>query len=110
MTNLPIIAPLLALLHSRKFLVTIAGIIVNIVIIKLPELAPARDILMGVITLLAFGLVTNIAWEDRAKAARDAAADVDAVSLEDLIRVAVNDVLTTVLKGEPPADTPNPVG
>jgi hypothetical protein len=109
MANLPIIAPLLALLQSRKFLVTVAGIIVNLIVLKVPELLPARDILMATISLAALGLVGTIAWEDRAKIARDAAA-ADPATLEELFRTVVNDVLDTVLKGEPPVDPEHPVG
>lgn len=104
MTDLPIIAPLLALLRSRKFLVTIASIITNIVIVKLPELAPARDIIVAVISLGALGLVGTIAWEDRAAAARDAATAIDTATLNELVRSAINDVVDTLLKQEPPAD------
>lgn len=97
MTTLPIIAPLLSLLRSRKFIVILAGILTNVIIIYVPEIAPARDILMAAVTFLALGLATTIAWEDRAKFARDAAAEIEAIDLEDLYRDAVDEILNAVL-------------
>lgn len=104
LSNVPVIAPILALLHSRKFLVSLAGIIVNLVIIKLPELAPARDIFMAVVTATVLGLVGTIAWEDRASAARTAAAEFDAKDLQTLIREVVTEVVDAAVTGKVPAD------
>lgn len=62
----PIIAPILALLSSRAFILMIVTAIVDAIIGAVPALQPMRDQLIDVITGLAALLVAKMALEDAA--------------------------------------------
>ncbi|NDJ53182.1 MAG: hypothetical protein GYB68_08880 [Chloroflexi bacterium] len=65
----PIIGPLLALLRSRKFLVALATLIINVVIAYVPELEAVQTELLTIFTLIGSVLVGAIAYEDGQKQA-----------------------------------------
>jgi len=60
----PIIGPLVELLRSRKFIVAVVTLIVDVLIAYLPQLEPAQAELMTVFTLIGSLLVAAIAYED----------------------------------------------
>lgn len=63
----PILGPLLALLKSRKFLISIATLAADLIIASVPELEPVREPLIQVVTAVGGILVASIAFEDAAK-------------------------------------------
>ncbi len=62
----PILQPLLSLLYSRKFLVTVATILVDVLVALVPELESVQGELLTVFTVLGSILVASIAYEDAA--------------------------------------------
>lgn len=60
----PIIGPLVALLRSRKFLVALVTLILDVVIAYLPDLEAVRTELLSIFTLIGSLLVAAIAYED----------------------------------------------
>lgn len=60
----PVIAPLLALLRSRKFIVAVITVLLDVLIAYLPSLEPVRSELLTVFTLIGSVLVGSIAYED----------------------------------------------
>ncbi|MCA0455633.1 MAG: hypothetical protein LCI00_16780 [Chloroflexi bacterium] len=103
-SELPIIAPLLALLRSRKFLTLIAAIVVNVIIAKVPELATARDILIATVTFAAVALIGGIAYEDSAQAGREAAT-APAQPTEALTREGLQMIIDALIKPPPTPTT-----
>lgn len=101
LATLPVIAPLIALLRSRKFLALVSALIVNVVIAKIPELASARDLLIGTVTFGTLVLIGGIAYEDSAQAGRDAA-NAPVVPSEDIIRNIVTEIMNGLLASTPP--------
>lgn len=67
-----ILGPIAALLRSRKFVASFGAILVSILIVRVPDLAPYADTLILGIMLVAAVLTGSIALED--SAARKAAA------------------------------------
>ena len=61
---LPLFGPLLALLRSRKFLVAVITLGLDVLIAYEPRLEPARAELMTIFTLVGSMLVGAIAYED----------------------------------------------
>jgi len=64
----PVIGPLLGLLRSRKFLVALMTLVVDVLIAYVPALEPARAELLVICTTLGGLLVGAIAYEDAAGA------------------------------------------
>lgn len=62
----PVIGPLVELLRSRKFMVALMTLVVDVLIAYVPALEPARAELLVVFTLIGSLLVGAIAWEDAA--------------------------------------------
>jgi len=60
----PIIGPLVNLLRSRKFIVAVVTLAVDVLAAYLPQLEPVRTELMAVFTLVGSLLVAAIAYED----------------------------------------------
>jgi hypothetical protein len=60
----PVIAPVLALLRSRKVMVALAFLGATLLTAAVPDLAPHRESIQ--VALLVFGsaLIASIAWED----------------------------------------------
>lgn len=105
--TLPVIAPLIALLRSRKFLTLVSAIIVNVLVARVPELASVRDLLITGVILLALVLIGGISLEDAAKAGKDAATE-PVEDLDSQVRELVKELLDTYLKPvPPPASTVN---
>lgn len=72
MNATPILTPVLALLRSRKFIVGVVALLINLLIVAIPNLEAFRDQLMAVVTGLALALIGGIAYEDAAQAGKDA--------------------------------------
>jgi hypothetical protein len=62
----PIIGPILNLLRSRKFMVALMTLIVDVVVAYVPALAEVQDPLLTVFTAIGLVLVAAIAYEDAA--------------------------------------------
>lgn len=64
-TNLtPVIGPLMGLLRSRKFMVALMTLIVDLIVAYVPALEPVRVELLAVFTVIGSALVAAIAYED----------------------------------------------
>ena len=63
-TRTPLVDPLLNLLRSRKFLVALGTIVVDVIVACVPVLEPVRGELLTVLTTLGSVLVAAIAFED----------------------------------------------
>jgi uncharacterized membrane protein len=61
---IPFIGPLLGLLRSRKFMVALVTIILDVVVAYLPELEAVRAELLAIFTFVGSLLVAAIAYED----------------------------------------------
>jgi len=90
-----LVTPILLLLKSRKVIVSICALLLNLLIIAVPELEPLRGELMTVITALALALIGGIAYEDGARIGRGAAAQPPQPSAE-LIKSLFGDLVDTV--------------
>lgn len=90
-----LITPLILLLKSRKFVVSVCALAMNLVVAAVPELTPLRGELMTVITGLALALIGGIAYEDAAKAGRDAAA-LPPQPNADLLKTLLGDLIDSV--------------
>jgi hypothetical protein len=60
----PILDPLIALLRSRKFMIGVMTLVVDLLIAYLPALEPVRAELLTVFTLVGSVLIGAIAYED----------------------------------------------
>ncbi len=95
----PILTPVLLLLKSRKVIVSACALILNVLVAAAPELAPFRNELMTVITGLALALIGGIAYEDAARAGRDAASappQTDAELLKTLLGDLIDGISTNL--------------
>jgi hypothetical protein len=90
-----LVTPVLLLLKSRKFIVSVCALALNFVVAAVPELASFRSELMTVITGLALALIGGIAYEDAARTARDAAALPPQTSA-DLLKRLLGDLIDSV--------------
>ncbi len=88
----PIITPIVLLLKSRKFIVSVCALVLNLLVALVPEIAPLRTELMTVITGLALALIGGIAYEDAAKAGRDASA-LPMQTNADLVKALLGDLV-----------------
>ncbi len=95
MNTQPLLTPILLLLKSRKFIVSVCALALNFLVAAVPEIAPFRGELMTVITGLALALIGGIAYEDAAKAGRDAAAQPIQTDAE-LIKALLGDLVDSV--------------
>ena len=91
----PLITPLILLLKSRKFIVSVCALALNLVVAAVPELAAFRSELMTVITGLALALIGGIAYEDAARAGREAAA-LPPQTNADLLKTLLGDLIDSV--------------
>ena len=65
----PFVGPILNLLRSRKFMVALMTLTIDVLVAYVPALEPARAELLTVFTLIGSLLVAAIAYEDgKAKA------------------------------------------
>jgi len=95
----PIVTPILLLLKSRKFIVSLCALALNLLIAAIPDVAPLRGELMAAITGLALAVIGGIAYEDAAKAGRDASAaptQTDAELIKALLGELIDSVSETV--------------
>jgi len=91
----PLITPVLLLLKSRKVIVSLCALALNLLVAAVPSLAPFRSELMTVITGLALALIGGISYEDAAKAGRDAASQ-PTQSDADLIKTLIGEMIDTI--------------
>jgi hypothetical protein len=68
-SRLPIFGPLVSLLQSRKFLVSVGTLVANMAVAQLPSLQGSEDAMITVITVIGGVLVGSIAYEDGKKSA-----------------------------------------
>lgn len=61
----PLIGPLLTLLRSRKFLIALITLLVDVLVIYHPALEPVQNELIAVFTAIGSVLIASIAYEDR---------------------------------------------
>jgi hypothetical protein len=64
MENAPVISPIILLLRSRKFLLAVVGIVLDVLVALDPNLAGQRDALLLAITTLIGVLIGGISFED----------------------------------------------
>lgn len=95
MNTQPLITPILLLLKSRKFIVSVCALALNLLVAAVPEIAPFRTELMTVITGLALALIGGIAYEDAAKAGREAASTPPQTNAE-LIKLMFGDLIDSI--------------
>lgn len=62
----PFLGPVVALLKSRKFWVSVATLATNIIVAQVPALADVQTELVAVITAVGVVLIGSIAHEDAA--------------------------------------------
>src|SRR4051812_5971089 len=91
----PIIAPLVALLKSRKVIVSLCALLLNFVVTAVPTIATYRGELMAVITGLALALIGGIAYEDAARTGREAGS-AGTMSNADLIKLLLSDLIDSI--------------
>lgn len=65
--NTPIVAPLLALLRSRKVIVSVIVFLVAILVQAVPALAPIAGTLTSVLAIFGVAVISGISIEDAAK-------------------------------------------
>ena len=76
-------------------IVSLCALALNFVVAAVPELAPFRSELMTVITGLALALIGGIAYEDAAKAGRDAASAPSQTDAE-LLKTLLGDLIDSI--------------
>lgn len=91
----PIWTPLVLLLKSRKVIVSLCALLMNLLVTALPALEPYRGELMTVITGLALALIGGIAYEDAARTAKEAAAR-SASTDKELLQALLGDLLDSI--------------
>lgn len=67
MNTLPILAPLLALLRSRKVIVSVVVFLVSLLVQAVPSLAPIAGTLTSVLAIFGVAVISGITIEDSAK-------------------------------------------
>jgi len=95
----PIWTPLLSLLRSRKFILTLAALLVEGAIYLEPSFEPLRGQVAAVIALLTTFLVGSIAYEDRASIAADAN-QIEPQEINDLVLEIVSQVIDEINQKE----------
>jgi len=94
MTRVPILDPLLLVLKSRRVLIALAALLVGLLMLAVPELAPVRGELLTLVITLALALIGGYSVEDAATAARQTPQTAD---IEAIVREVVNAVLEEAL-------------
>jgi hypothetical protein len=67
----PVIGPILNLLRSRKFMVALMTLVVDVIIAYVPALAEVQEPLLAVFTAIGVALVAAIAYEDAASSSKE---------------------------------------
>lgn len=91
----PIWTPLVLLLKSRKVIVSLCALLMNLLVTALPALEPYRGELMTVITGLALALIGGIAYEDAARTAKEDAAR-SASTDKELLQALLGDLIDSI--------------
>ncbi|GAB4316173.1 MAG: hypothetical protein Kow00117_07930 [Phototrophicales bacterium] len=87
----PLIDPLLMLLKSRRVLISLVTLLVGVVVMLLPDLAPLTDEILVLLLTLALALIGGYTLEDAVQIARQQPLPPD--ELESLIRLIIEAVL-----------------
>lgn len=66
----PVIDPLLLALKSRRVLIALAALMVNLLLMAVPELEPVRGEILSLVTVFALALIGGYTIEDAAAAFR----------------------------------------
>lgn len=99
MDTLPILSPLLALLRSRKVIVSVVVFLVSLLVQAVPSLAPIAGTLTSVLAIFGVAVISGITVEDSAKYISERGyppvVPVDPTQLtpEEALRKLLNDVL-----------------
>ena len=91
----PILTPLALLLKSRKVIVSLCALLMNVLVTALPALEPYRGELMTVITGLALALIGGIAYEDAARTAKEVAVKA-AKTDQELLKALLGDLIDSI--------------
>ena len=94
-TSTPLVTPILLLLKSRKVIVSLCALLLNLLAAAVPELASFRGELMTIITGLALALIGGITYEDAARSGREAAAQPPQPSAE-LLKTLFGELVDSV--------------
>ena|SRR5690349_24965150 len=94
----PILGPIMALLRSRKVIVSVVVFLVAILVQAVPALVPIAGTLTSVLAIFGVAVISGISLEDAAKYVGergypnipDPSAD---TSVEDKLRQLINDIL-----------------
>lgn len=98
---LPVIRPLIALAHSRRFIVAVLSALLILVSMQRPEFAPY----IGQILLISVSLIFGLSAEDAAKAIANAPKTLAAAEAE-AINSAVVSIVPPTIATAVPAITP----
>lgn len=101
-TRRPLIDLLLLLLKSRRVLIALSALIVGLLLLAVPELAPLRAEITTLVIALALALIAGYSLEDAVRAGHERAAQSDG-DLRDLIREMI-DALLDPRAGEDSSD------
>ena len=96
--RVPILDPLLLLLKSRRVLIALVSLLVSLLVLVFPGLAPMQAEILTLILALAMMLIGGYSLEDAAMASRNIPSPDE---WRDELREAINIVLDEVLAPEP---------
>lgn len=65
--NTPILSPLLALLRSRKVILSVVVFLVALLVYAIPALAPISGTLVSLLAVILIAIISGISIEDAAK-------------------------------------------
>lgn len=104
-----ILGPLVALLRSRKVMVSLAALIVTVIVALVPELAPVKAEMIVMIFAVTAAIVGGVAAEDVAKVRADAtvkAGEATDVQIRETVTAIMNELLEAKWPTTPPGEPP----
>lgn len=101
-TRRPLIDPLLLLMKSRRVLIALCALLVGVLLLAVPELAPLRAEITTLVITLALALIAGYSLEDAVRAGRERAAQPDN-DLRELLREMIDSLLDPMV-GESTSD------
>ena len=88
----PFIDPLLMVIRSRRVIIALAGLLVGLLVLALPDLAEVQQELLMLVITLSMALIGGYSIEDAAVAARQVPSDADlAARVEALVRAIIEE-------------------
>lgn len=88
----PFIDPLLMVIRSRRVIIALAGLLVGLLVLALPDLAEVQQELLMLVITLSMALIGGYSIEDAAVAARQTPSDADlAARVEALVRAIIEE-------------------